>query len=215
MGLVKFSAALGAALVMGGPAHAAVSAITAPDAAYLAGTSLLTIGVEDFETLASLSDGVLSVGFETVEARTASVSWGPWAGAPDTEGDMPRLLYAAGMNSMTFSFTKALSVFGFEAQPDSFDVRKVSVDYYLGGVYQGSVGRDVDGFAGARLLAANGRFDKAVVNVEDGFAAGQLRYALAPISAVPEPGAWALMIVGFGAAGTAIRMRRRPVAATA
>ena len=176
---------------------------------------MLEIGVDDFETLATLSDGVLSVGFETVEARTASVTWGPWAGAPDTEGDMPRLLYAAGMDSLTFSFSKALSVFGFEAQPDSFDVRTVSVDYYLGGVYQGSVGRDVDGFAGARLLAANGRFDKAVVSVKDGFAAGQLRYALAPTSAVPEAGTWALMIVGFGAAGTAIRMRRRPITSAA
>ena len=31
--------------------------------------------------------------------------------------------------------------------------------------------------------------------------------------AIPEPGAWALMILGFGAAGTALRANRRRVAA--
>ena len=30
-----------------------------------------------------------------------------------------------------------------------------------------------------------------------------------PIMAVPEPGTWAMMIVGFGFAGTAMRRRRR------
>lgn len=34
-----------------------------------------------------------------------------------------------------------------------------------------------------------------------------------PSGAVPEPGAWALMILGFGGAGVALRRRRAPVAA--
>jgi len=34
------------------------------------------------------------------------------------------------------------------------------------------------------------------------------------IASVPEPGTWALMIVGFGGAGAMLRSRRRPVAAT-
>jgi hypothetical protein len=33
------------------------------------------------------------------------------------------------------------------------------------------------------------------------------------INAVPEPGTWAMMLVGFGAAGYAMRRRRRPVLA--
>jgi hypothetical protein len=32
-------------------------------------------------------------------------------------------------------------------------------------------------------------------------------------ASVPEPGAWALMIVGFGGVGAAMRSRRRPVLA--
>lgn len=211
MGLIKFSAAVGAALVICGPANAAVTAISSPDAGYLAGTSLLDIGADDFSTISSLGDGVVTMNFSPVEVRTASVSWGPWGAPPETEGDMPKILYAAGLDTLTFDFDTELSTFGFEAQPDAFDITQVAVDYYLDGVYQGSVGRDVDPFAGARLLAANGRFDRAVVSVAGGFGAGQFRYAVA--SVVPEPGAWALMIAGFGAAGTMIRLRRRSLAA--
>lgn len=36
-----------------------------------------------------------------------------------------------------------------------------------------------------------------------------LEYTSSPISAVPEPAAWATMIIGFGGAGTAIRRSRR------
>lgn len=211
MGLIKFSAALSAAFIVCGPANAAVTAISSPNAAYVGGTSLLSIGAADYDTISSLSDGVVTMSFAPVEVRTASVSWGPWGSPPDTEGDMPSILYAAGLDTLTFDFDSELSVFGFEAQPDAFDVTNVLVDYFLDGVYQGSVGRDVDPFAGTRLLAANGRFDRAVVSVDGGFGAGQFRYALAG-SAVPEPGAWALMIVGFGAAGAMIRLRRRDLA---
>ena len=34
-----------------------------------------------------------------------------------------------------------------------------------------------------------------------------------PVGGIPEPSTWAMMILGFGAAGAAMRSRRRPVAA--
>ncbi len=34
--------------------------------------------------------------------------------------------------------------------------------------------------------------------------------APAPVSAIPEPGTWALMILGFGIVGSALRSKRRP-----
>ena len=43
----------------------------------------------------------------------------------------------------------------------------------------------------------------------------QSAFILTPIkttAAVPEPGVWALMILGFGAAGASLRRRRRRVA---
>ena len=38
---------------------------------------------------------------------------------------------------------------------------------------------------------------------------GAVRYWSTGVAAVPEPGTWALMLVGFGAAGASLRRRRR------
>lgn len=45
-------------------------------------------------------------------------------------------------------------------------------------------------------------------------ALNQVRLNLIPAAAVPEPGSWALMLLGFGAVGTAIRRSRRRTAKT-
>jgi hypothetical protein len=45
--------------------------------------------------------------------------------------------------------------------------------------------------------------------------AGTINFAPDPVASVPEPAAWALMILGFGGAGAAIRSRRRGTAAHA
>ena len=37
--------------------------------------------------------------------------------------------------------------------------------------------------------------------------------AFAPVTAIPEPGTWSLMLLGFGMCGLALRFRRRPSAA--
>ena len=58
-------------------------------------------------------------------------------------------------------------------------------------------------------MAANGAaFDEVVISGNDEFAFAQMRYAV-----VPEPTSWALMIVGVGAVGAAMRSRRRLAAA--
>ena len=58
--------------------------------------------------------------------------------------------------------------------------------------------------AGANIFGIN------VIALAPGFTTGTLTsYAFSPTTAgVPEPAAWALMLLGFGTAGTALRRRR-------
>lgn len=62
--------------------------------------------------------------------------------------------------------------------------------------------------AGAEKALIHAGLDgKAYVNIHSTqFPGGEIRGFL---TAVPEPGTWALMLAGFGLAGTALRMRRR------
>ena len=64
-------------------------------------------------------------------------------------------------------------------------------------------------------LARYVRFD-LFSNYEDGIYTGlsEVQFQGASAGAVPEPAAWAMMITGFGLAGTALR-RRRSIAAAA
>jgi hypothetical protein len=199
------------------PASAAVSQITSPDSAYTGGTTLLSFTDPDFTSINSLSDGTVTVSFGTsVEERTVPGDWATWGSPPDTEDSAPRILYTSGATSLTMDFSKVLSTFGFEAEPDNFAVENFTVEYFLGGVSQGSFSRDIDGSAGARLLAASGSFDSMVVtdNAGGDFAMAQLRYATGG-GAVPEPAAWAMMLVGFGGIGATLRASRRRTAAVA
>lgn len=71
------------------------------------------------------------------------------------------------------------------------------------------------GFDG-ETAAAWASIQAALVNREVSFAIGTSLAPTGAISgyvAVPEPATWAMMIVGFGLAGTAIRTRRRPLLA--
>ena len=66
---------------------------------------------------------------------------------------------------------------------------------------------------GGDTAAAWASIQAALVNREVSFAIGTNLAPTGAISgyvAVPEPATWAMMIIGFGLAGTAIRTRRRP-----
>ncbi|NJC05897.1 hypothetical protein GGQ97_001690 [Sphingomonas kaistensis] len=61
--------------------------------------------------------------------------------------------------------------------------------------------------AGEQLTGLSfGNFSPAGSGIQ---ALNQVRLNLVPAPAVPEPGTWALMLLGFGAVGTAIRRSRR------
>ena len=58
--------------------------------------------------------------------------------------------------------------------------------------------------------ASNPTFNTGTFNLSGGFTAGPatLTITRAAVTAVPEPGTWALMLVGFGGLGVAMRRRR-------
>ena len=59
--------------------------------------------------------------------------------------------------------------------------------------------------------ASNPMFNIGTFNLSGGFTAGPatLTISRAAVAAVPEPGAWAMMLVGFGAMGMSVQRRRR------
>jgi hypothetical protein len=101
-------------------------------------------------------------------------------------------------------YVNGTAIFTFPVQFNSY----TTFERYLS-VYAGSAGSFVDFFNTASLTSvqafdANGaRIAIDLVNTNTG-----VNYAQA-MSAVPEPGTWAMMLVGFGAIGTSMRRRHR------
>jgi len=102
-----------------------------------------------------------------------------------------------------------------------FDEFEVEFDAYLGGVLLGGGGALVEANATTHVVFPDHflpRVDELqFISSDDGlgFSGDRLDFVLdnLTITSVPEPAAWALLIVGFGAAGARLRARRRPVPA--
>jgi hypothetical protein len=152
----------------------------------------------------------LSVGFSiALQPRTVGVNWATWGTPPDTEQAKPRIWYTQGGNDLTFTFSKPVSTWGFEAEPNPFVDVAFTVEYFDGMTSLGTITRTINGNGGARLLAAiadpGTAFTSVRVTAATDFAIAQLRYQL---SVVPEPATWAMLIAGFGMVGFAARRRR-------
>ena len=88
--------------------------------------------------------------------------------------------------------------------------------YYESGQFVSGNGLGFDTAAGtsANLFASTGRYRVNTVNpFQSGFV--EATAIAAPVGGVPEPTVWAMMMLGFGLVGAALRRRPRPVLATA
>lgn len=185
------------------PLQAGFMPIAQPDAAYTGSTTLIPITGSDGDTLLALSDANLTVTFSTLmQEFTVPSTWSNWGSPPTVETSTPRVLSPVDYLttfSVTLSFSKPLSTFGLEAEPDAFEgTFPVRLDFFNGATPIGTVSNNLDGF-GAALFAASSMTPITSVTLtiegnsqdpqgtDPGIA--QIRYALAASQGVPEGGA--------------------------
>jgi hypothetical protein len=202
------SIAFGVLVVLSNEVQAGFTAISQPDASYLANTTLAQISAADFDAVASLSFGTHSVSFNAdLVALTVPTTWSSWGAPPNVESSTPRVLWTNGFTSLTLSIGGPVNEFGFEAQPNTSVVSSMLASFYQGASLVGEIPLDVDGNGGARLFAATStdKFNRIVVSSTDDFAIAEIRSG-----SVPEPAGLTLLTLGAAAVAFAgIRARRR------
>lgn len=184
---------------------------TAAAAAFDAATSGLQ--TEDFEsfTVVATTNGtsgpgytISSTGFDTRSISPCALSL---CGDNTTPGGEV-FAYSNSANALlTFNFDNPVNAFGA----------------YFGGLQTGSNSLDFGGNSAAINTTQNGGFafvgfydpnntySSVTVNIPfDLISVDDVRYGFVQ-SAIPEPGTWAMMILGFGLIGGAMRTRRRKV----
>ena len=164
--------------------------ISNPDAAYQSSTTKIDIStIPDFTMLSSISDGSLTVSFNTtVEKLQVPSSWSNWGSPPDAESSTPAVLFSLARNTLTLNLSRTVTTFGFELSPDMLGTYNYTADFYQDSNLYGTITRQVFIPSGSRLFAATAvcsPFNKVTINIaagqdSAGFAIAQIRYVLAP-----------------------------------
>jgi hypothetical protein len=200
------------AITVGGLAAAGFLTLAAPAQAVTVYTSLsawkTAVGSYAETTsygpdLTNITSFVTTDGVQVTAAETVfnfPDDWGIW-----TPGYTGQVLNKNTTNSITFGLGKAVSGFGFFAEPDQNVVEDITLttsdSSVLTRTVDGSVGPLFFGWTGAGVTGFT--ISSTTDNSAGDFGVGDVFTASAP-----EPFSWALMLVGFGCVGAAIRRYR-------
>jgi len=203
----------------------AFTPISSPDAAYLASTTYIDpSGIPNWMDVTSITDGTLTVSFKNA-AGSASLAmnkrtapgggWATWSQAPDSQrgaGDTLPVFFSNDATEARFVLSSPMNIFGFEAEPDPFTVHTMVAKFYdASDNLLGTISRDVNGNAGARLFAASSPTPIAYVvfSSDVSWAVGAFRYGTLHSPVIPEPGTMALFGTGLVAGLLPLRRRLR------
>lgn len=225
----RFSLMLAAAVAVGvfGVKAMAFTPISSPDAAYLASTTYIDpSAITDGTDVTSITDGTLTVSFKDAAGSAAWAvtkytapggGWATWSEAPDSQrGPDPDTLpvfFSNGASALRFVLSSPMNIFGFEAEPNPLATYTMVAKFYdASDNLLGTISRDVDGYAGARLFAASSSTPISYVVFSSGdedidWAVGAFRYGTLQTPVIPEPGTMALF--GTGLAAGLLPLRRR------
>lgn len=192
------------------------TAASAASLVFVGGTGGLTAGQSDYANFDTTFGSYTTTGTAGLFTGTTSgVSAEPAFG---DQGD--QYFYVSGGGTATFSFGVGASSFGFDLG-SADDYNAVTV-FFAGGGSQTFTGAQLNPpgpATGNQMIAqTNGRvtiFGNGAIITSARFSSGQPSFEFdnIGIAAVPEPATWAMLILGFGVIGGA--MRRSKVARTA
>jgi hypothetical protein len=186
----------------------AFTIISDPTAEYLAATHYIDFPY-DAGAIDYITDGTETVSFSTTmyTAGAPGYGWATWSEAPYSQRLAGETLPVAttGDQWVLFSLSKPASIFGFEAEPNSFDDFDMTAYFYdTSAGYLGRIDRTVAGYYGARLFAASeipiGYVYFGTDGASGGWAVGAFRYS------TPEPSV--LLLLGAGLIGL-VGLRRK------
>ena len=178
------------------PAMAATfTQIPQPSPAYQAATTKIDIsGLTLYQNYSSITDGTLTVSFSSQmnKRKVPGGGWATWSLPPDSENATPDVLFSNYADSVNLTLSQPIRTFGFELEPNTFTSENYTVDFVLmsGPTIVGTINIPIDGFAGARLIAASvtgESFDKIKIvgTPASGFAIAQVRYNINTIKTPP------------------------------